>query len=184
VGGKLFYETDAIIELFGGPKVPASGIGSPVWNEANSQIEHGAQTMGLIYAYSAPQQPGVRSAGIGSRVGENSLLVVTHDEATTISKHTAAGSSAMRDIRRGRSAHVFNEGINFETLISNVWTEGQYIGVLDRDKDQYQRFVWKSPTAIGIRLQTDQPDVLLHWVEIKVNPKGKYHLVPRTRPAK
>ncbi len=65
VGGRLFDHTDAIIEIFGGPKLPGTGIGSPAWNQANSNVEQMAHTMGWIYAYVAPRQPGVRSTGIG-----------------------------------------------------------------------------------------------------------------------
>lgn len=52
----------------------------------------------------------------------------------------------------------------------------------------WDRLVWRSPSAIGCRVQHGRPDAPLHWVEIKgkVNAAGDwiYHLVPRTRPPK
>jgi len=43
---------------------------------------------------------------------------------------------------------------------------------LEITKSKFGRFVWRSETPIGRELQTVQPDVPLHWVEIKGKMEG------------
>jgi hypothetical protein len=74
-------------------------------------------------------------------------------------------------------------------LEEQVWREGTFQGQVERGdpaRADFDRFVWRSETAIGIRMEAGKADVPLHYVEIKgkmVNGKWVYHLAPRARPA-
>lgn len=125
-------------------------------------------------------------------VGKDKLLVhnggdcvpdvvsATFDEAYTLKRHTAAGSAVMKALAKGDEAHIFNDGTDLADLANKVWTEGEYAGNIRG----WDRFVWNSPTPIGMRVQAGRASVPLSWVEIKVNSGGLYHLVPRTGPAR
>ena len=95
--------------------------------------------------------------------------------------HVPGSRSVKRDLRRGRGVHVFNEDADLRLLERKVWTEGVK---LDVDRGGWVRFALRMATAIGVRLQTGKPDVLLRVLEIKAifeNGRWMYHLVPRTK---
>ena len=116
--------------------------------------------------------------------------LLVHDEQYTIDRHTLVGKNVIRDLRRGKEAHVFNEDIDLNLLAQKVWNEGIYQGKLDklRDPVEWERITWTSPSPIGRRIQNGKPDTPLYVVEVKVRqyPDGiwRYHLDPRSRPAK
>jgi hypothetical protein len=115
------------------------------------------------------------------------ILGAFHDEVYTTSKHTRSGKQVLKDLAKGKSAHVFDDGVDLKALEEKVWREGTYQGqVRNGHRAMYDRFVWRSPMPIGRRIQTGRSEFPLYWVEIK----GKidqnmwvYHLAPRTRPA-
>lgn len=117
------------------------------------------------------------------RVFHCSECVLAHNDVDyTRSRHTLEGSQVQRDLRRGREAHVFNEDVDLADLERRVWTQGQHQGT----ERGWDRFVYRSDTPIGRRVQAGRPDVPLYVVEIKGrlrNGQWEYHLVPRTRPA-
>ncbi len=121
--------------------------------------------------------------------GSGRPIRAVHDHAKTARAHTIGGSAAQHELRRGRGAHVFDDGIDLDLLEMRVWTDGQWVGPVSGPKQRadWDRFIWRSPTPIGRRVQRGKPDLLLRWVEIKgkVNQAGEwvYHLVPRPRPA-
>jgi hypothetical protein len=113
-----------------------------------------------------------------------------HDGAKIARAHRLSGSEAQRELRKGRSAHVFNDDVDIDTLENAVWRYGVFMGSLGNigQRGTWDRFVWRSPTVIGRRVQHGKADVPLFWVEVKgkQNAAGDwvYHLVPRTRPPK
>jgi hypothetical protein len=111
------------------------------------------------------------------------IIRAARDEAYTSSRHTLGGTYVQRDLRWGREAHVFDEGVNLSALERSVWTQGTYHGVVRG----FERWTYRSEVPIGRRIQQGKPDVPLHVVEIKgrVTSNGTmgYHLVPKTRPA-
>ncbi len=115
------------------------------------------------------------------------ILNAIRDDAYIISKHTRAGQQVQRDLQRGREAHVFNDDVRLNDLEEKVWREGSYQGtVAGGPRAAFERFVWRSQTPIGSRIEAGKPDLPLHWVEIKgkiVNNDWVYHLTPRFRPA-
>src|SRR5439155_21082017 len=88
---------------------------------------------------------------------------------------------------RGRGAHVFNDDVDLEELERQVWAQGSYQGRIGQPpRSEFERFVWRSPTPIGRRIQRGKPDLPLHWVEVMGKlERGRWvlHLAPRTRPA-
>jgi hypothetical protein len=116
------------------------------------------------------------------------LLQAVHDLAQTISKHTRTGREAIKDLSRGREAHIFNDDADLAELERKVWAEGSWYGKATGQPQRvaYDRFIWRAPAPIGRRIQTGRPDVPLSWVEVKgkiVKGAWLYHLVPRPRPA-
>ena len=93
----------------------------------------------------------------------------------------------LKDLADGKEAHVFDDGVDLEALEQKVWTEGTYQGTVGTgQRAKFDRFVWRSPTPVGRRIQAGKPHLLLYWVEIKgkvVKAAWVYHLVPRPKPA-
>jgi len=119
---------------------------------------------------------GAGPARRSGRAPENSV----HDTSETRKRHTRNGSRVQRNLRRGREAHIFNDDINLSTLEQKVWEKGFYAG----EFRNFHRWVYISPTQIGVRIQNGRADVALFVVEIKGqyrNGQLVYHLDPRTR---
>lgn len=119
--------------------------------------------------------------------GVPGLVPVVRDDAYTRSRHTLGGSAVAKDLARGREAHVFEPDVDLDLLEHKVWTEGTHQGRVGAgSRAWFDRFLWRSPTPIGRRVQVGKPDLPLHWVEIKGRMNAGawvYHLAPRTRPA-
>jgi hypothetical protein len=115
------------------------------------------------------------------------LLQAVHDVAQTVGKHTRTGQEVIRDLSRGKEAHVFEDDADLVELERKVWTEGGWHGKASGQSHRvaHDRFLWRSAVPIGRRIQAGRPDVPLSWVEVKGKiTKGVwlYHLAPRSRP--
>lgn len=143
-------------------------------------VQGGANLYGLNNAPTVVVDP----LGLAECLGAAKVVGAVRDDAYTASRHMADGRQAVRDLARGREAHVFNEGVDLAALEQRVWTEGTYQG----EVRGWDRFTWTSETPIGTRIQAGRADVPLHTVEIKgrveANGTWVYHLVPRTGPAR
>jgi hypothetical protein len=79
--------------------------------------------------------------------------------------------------------------VDLRALEEQVWREGTFRAQVTRGdpaRAGFDRFVWRSDTPIGRRIETGKADVPLHYVEIKgkmVNGNWVYHLAPRAKPA-
>ena len=115
------------------------------------------------------------------------FLRAVRDDAYLTSKHTMNGALVVKELAQGKGVHVFDPGVDLLALEQQVWTAGTYQGTVGTGpRAIHQRFVWRSPTPIGRRMQAGKADIPLHWVEIKGKIVGNhwlYHLAPRTRPA-
>ncbi|MEP0920120.1 hypothetical protein NC981_25330, partial [Leptolyngbya sp. DQ-M1] len=111
---------------------------------------------------------------------ENSV----HDKAYTESRHLENGSIVQKDLNRGKEAHIFNDPSALEALENKVWSEGVYQG--QRQGELWHRWMYRSDTPIGKRIQEGRPNGDLYIVEIKgryrSDGKFEYHLVPRSKP--
>jgi hypothetical protein len=105
-----------------------------------------------------------------------------HNASGTNKRHTIGSSTVIRDLQKGKEAHVFDESVDLKMLEEKVWSEGKYGG----EVRGWRRYFYESPSPIGRRVQNGKKDVPLHVVEIKLqkhNGKWEYHLVPRTKAA-
>jgi len=110
-------------------------------------------------------------------------IQAVRDAAYTTSRHTIDGAQVVRDLKRGREAHIFNDGADLDQLERLVLTQGIAKGNIRG----FDRFVYVSDTPIGRRIQAGRDDIPLYVIELKGkmldNGKWVYHIVPRTRPA-
>jgi hypothetical protein len=109
---------------------------------------------------------------------------VEHDEEMTRSRHTRMGTMARRDLRRGRDAHVFLDGLNLARLERDVWARGEELVAIRR----WRRFWLEFTQQIGQRIKNGRAPVPLRGLEIKASFEEdgvwRYHLVPRATKAK
>lgn len=110
-------------------------------------------------------------------VGQGQWSHAVRNDAYQFSRHMINGKQVVRDLARGREAHVFNEDVDPLALERRVWSEGTYNGEIRG----WHRFTYHSPTPIGRRIQNGKPDVPLYVVEIKVRQRldgvWEYHLI-------
>jgi len=95
--------------------------------------------------------------GAAARGKSDGVVRAVRDDAYTASRHTAEGKQVVRDLTKGKEAHVFDEGVDLAALEAKVWSEGVSHGTVRG----YQRFTYESPTPIGRRVQACKPDVPL-----------------------
>jgi hypothetical protein len=115
------------------------------------------------------------------------FLRAVRDDAYIATKHSTTGKEVVKNLAKGKEAHVFDDGVDLDALERRVWAGGSFQGQVGRGpRAKFDRFCWRSPTPIGRRVQPGRPDLPLYWVEIKgkiVGDEWVYHLVPRSRPA-
>ncbi|MGA7732684.1 MAG: PA14 domain-containing protein [Chloroflexia bacterium] len=121
--------------------------------------------------------------GDGQWLVHNQCIGAVQDTAKTLSAHRLSGTEAKRLYRSGEGIHVFNANVDLAKLESKIWTQGMYGGVVRG----HERFYYRSSTAIGRRIQRGGRITPLYYAEIKGRMRGgvwRYHLVPRSRPAR
>jgi hypothetical protein len=95
-----------------------------------------------------------------------------------IAKHLPDTAQSNRLLRRGRSAHVFNEA----TLLRVAQA------IIERGTDTgfargYDRYGLLFSESIGVRISPDGSTLPLFYGEVKIDADNQYHPVPRTRPS-
>ena len=85
-----------------------------------------------------------------------------------------------RLLRRGRSAHVFNDQATMDRVAQAIIERGEYTGII-RGYEGYGLFFAK---PIGYRISPDDGlRTLLFYGEVKIDAENRYHVIPRTRPS-
>jgi len=87
------------------------------------------------------------------------LASAIRDDAYTTSAHTRNGKDVQRGLRRGRPVHIFNDDVDLRALEEQVWQEGTFRGQVTRGdpaRAGFDRFVWRSDTPIGTRIEAGQ----------------------------
>ncbi|MFN9173903.1 MAG: DUF6972 family protein [Synechocystis sp.] len=85
-----------------------------------------------------------------------------------------------RLLRRGRSAHIFNNAATMERVAQAIIERGEFTGVI-RGYERYGLFFAES---IGYRISPeDSSSTLLFYGEVKIDAENRYHVIPRTRPS-
>jgi hypothetical protein len=96
-----------------------------------------------------------------------------------IAKHLPATDQSNRLLRRGRSAHVFNDEAILFRVAQAIMEQGTYTG-FSRGYDRYG-LMFSEP--IGFRIDPDGSTLPLFYGEVKIDANNQYHPVPRTRPS-
>ena len=94
-----------------------------------------------------------------------------------IAKHLPHTSQSNRLLRRGRSAHIFNDEATLLRVAQAIIEAGTYTGFAR----SYDRYGLLFTEAIGVRIAPDGSTLLLFYGEVKIDAGNQYHPVPRTR---
>ncbi|PAX51478.1 DUF6972 family protein [Brunnivagina elsteri] len=95
-------------------------------------------------------------------------------------KHLPGTPQMQRLLRRGRSAHVFNNEATMEKVAQAIIERGEFTGVI-RGYERYGLFFAES---IGYRISPeDGSSTPLFYGEVKIDAENRYHVIPRTRPS-
>ncbi len=90
-----------------------------------------------------------------------------------------AMSRRNRLLRRGRSAHIFNDEATLLRVAQSIIETGTYTGFARG----YDRYGLLFTEAIGVRMAADGLTLPLFYGEVKIDADHQYHPVPRTRPS-
>lgn len=97
-----------------------------------------------------------------------------------IAKHLLETPQVRQLLRRGRSAHVFNNEATMERVAQAIIERGDFTGVI-RGYERYGLFLTES---IGYRINPDDSlSTPLFYGEVKIDAENRYHVIPRTRPS-
>lgn len=95
-------------------------------------------------------------------------------------KHLPGTPQMQRLLRRGRSAHVFNNEATMERVAQAIIERGEFTGVI-RGYERYGLFFAES---IGYRISPeDGSSTPLFYGEVKIDAENRYHVILRTRPS-
>jgi hypothetical protein len=95
-------------------------------------------------------------------------------------KHLPNTPQVKRLLRRGRSAHVFNDEATMDRVAQTIMERGEFTGLV-RGYERYGLFFTE---AIGYRISPeDGSRTLLFYGEVKIDAENRYHVIPRTRPS-
>jgi hypothetical protein len=96
-----------------------------------------------------------------------------------LAKHLPNTPQSNRLLRRGRSAHVFNDEDTLFQVAQAIIVAGTHTGFARG----YDRYGLMFTEAIGVRIDPDGSTLPLFYGEVKIDADDKYHPVPRTRPS-
>ncbi len=96
-----------------------------------------------------------------------------------IAKHLPDTAQSNRLLRRGRSAHLFNDEATLLRVAQAIIESGSYTGFARG----YDRYGLLFSDAIGFRIDPDGSTIPLFYGEVKIDADDQYHPVPRTRPS-
>jgi hypothetical protein len=97
-----------------------------------------------------------------------------------IAKHLPDTPPVQRLLRRGRSAHVFNDEATMERVARAIIEGGEFTGFIRG----YERYGLFFAEPIGYRISpNDGSRTPLFYGEVKINAEDQYHVIPRTRPS-
>lgn len=110
-----------------------------------------------------------------SGIGREIVLDSRH-----IAKHISGTLQAQRLLKRGRSAHVFNNAATMESVAQAIIERGELTGVIRG----YERYGLFFADSIGYRISPDDDSSTpLFYGEVKIDAENRYHVIPRTRPS-
>lgn len=97
-----------------------------------------------------------------------------------IAKHLPETPQVQRLLRRGRSAHVFNNAAIMKKVTQAIVEKGEFTGLIRG----YERYGLYFAESIGYRINLeDGLSTPLFYGEVKIDAENRYHVIPRTRPS-
>jgi hypothetical protein len=94
-------------------------------------------------------------------------------------KHLPDTPQAERLLKRGQSAHVFNDEETMLRVARAIMERGEYLGEIRN----YERYGLLFSEPIGYRIDPNGSRIPLFYGEVKIDANDKYHPIPRTRPS-
>ncbi len=94
-------------------------------------------------------------------------------------KHLPDTPQVQRLLRRGQSAHVFNDQETMFRVAQAIIERGEYTGNIRN----YERYGLLFSEVIGFRIDPNGSSVPLFYGEVKIDANNRYHPIPRTRPS-
>lgn len=94
------------------------------------------------------------------------------------SKHLPNTLQVQKLLKRGHSAHVFNDEFTMLRVAQVIIERGEYTGLI-RGYERYGLFFTDS---IGYRIDSNGSQIPLFYGEMKINAANQYHVIPRTHP--
>jgi len=99
-----------------------------------------------------------------------------------INRHLPNTPQVQRLLRKEGRAHVFNDRETLERVTQAIIASGERTGI-DDEEDDYERYGFYFPEAIGYIIRVDGSQTPLYYGEIKiVKATGEYHVIPRPSP--
>jgi hypothetical protein len=97
-----------------------------------------------------------------------------------IPRHLPDTPQTQRLLRRGRSAHVFNNEATMKRVAQAIIEKGAFTGVIRG----YARYGLFFAEPIGYRISPENRSrTPLFYGEVKIDAENRYHVIPRTRPS-
>jgi hypothetical protein len=96
-----------------------------------------------------------------------------------LAKHLPNTPQSNRLLKRGRSAHIFNDEDTLSRVAQAIIVEGTPTGFARG----YARYGLTFTEAIGVHIDPDSSTLPLFYGEVKIDADDKYHPIPRTRPS-
>lgn len=94
-------------------------------------------------------------------------------------KHLPNTAQVQRLLRRGRSAHVFNNEATMNRVAQMIIERGDYTGIVR----EYERYGMLFIEPIGYRIDPNGSVIPLFYGEVKIDAENQYHVIPRNRPS-
>jgi hypothetical protein len=93
-----------------------------------------------------------------------------------LDKHLPNTPMANKVLRKDGNNHVFNDRETLGKVEQEILQNGKYTGTV-RGTERYGK---QFDQPIGYRIDKNGNTIPLHYGEIKINPDGTYHVIPRT----
>ena len=97
-----------------------------------------------------------------------------------LNKHLSGTRESTDLIRKDGAAHLFHDLATLSRVEAAILDRGEPGGTVRGT----ERFGLRFDQPIGYRITADGSHLPLHQGELKLNPDGKYHIIPRTGPSR
>jgi hypothetical protein len=97
-----------------------------------------------------------------------------------LNKHLPGTKESAKLLQKEGAVHVITDKATLSRAETAFLEQGQLTGT-DRGTERYG-LMFEEP--IGYRISQDGSRIPLNYAELKLGPDGRYHIIPRTGPAR